>query len=69
MAPADLEDLLPDNLTPHVIKTSTQNVKDERVKELISKLIKHLHDYTREVQLKPYEWEAAVQYLTKVGHR
>ncbi|KAH8817323.1 Intradiol ring-cleavage dioxygenase [Xylogone sp. PMI_703] len=67
MASSDLEDLLANNLTPHVIKTSTQNVKDERVKELISKLIQHLHDYTREVQLKPHEWEAAVHYLTNVG--
>ncbi|GAD93001.1 catechol dioxygenase [Paecilomyces variotii No. 5] len=67
MAPAELEDLLADNLTPHVIKTSTQNVKDARIKELISKLIQHLHDYTREVQLKPHEWEAAIQYLTNIG--
>lgn len=41
MAPADLEDLLADNLTPHVMKTSTQNVKDTRLKELILKLIQY----------------------------
>ncbi|KAL1859977.1 hypothetical protein Plec18170_001925 [Paecilomyces lecythidis] len=67
MAPADLEDLLADSLTPHVMKTSTQNVKDTRLKELILKLIQYLHDYTREVQLKPHEWEAAIQFLTNVG--
>ncbi|KAH8891252.1 aromatic compound dioxygenase [Thozetella sp. PMI_491] len=67
MTSVDFNDLLSDNLTPHVIKTSTQNVKDARIRELISKLIQHLHDYTREVQLKHHEWEAAIRYLTQVG--
>lgn len=67
MAPVDLQDLLADNLTAHVIKTSTHNVQNERVKELISKLIQHLHDYVRDVQLKPDEWEEAIKYLTQVS--
>jgi hypothetical protein len=49
MAPANVENLTADNLNPHVIKTCTQNVESERIKELISKLIQYLHDYTREV--------------------
>jgi hydroxyquinol 1,2-dioxygenase len=66
MSRFDFIDLLSDNLTAHVIKTSTENVKDARVKELLSGLIQHLHDYTREVQLKPHEWEAAMHYLAQV---
>jgi hydroxyquinol 1,2-dioxygenase len=67
MAPAKIEDLTADNLTAHVIRTSTQNVEDKRIKELISKLIQCLHDYTREVHLKPGEWEAGLRYLTEVS--
>ncbi|KAK5991518.1 Catechol 1,2-dioxygenase [Cladobotryum mycophilum] len=67
MAPTNLEDLTSENLTPHVIKTCTEHVADERTKELISGLIQHLHDFTREVKLKPIEWETAIRYLTKVG--
>jgi ribosomal protein S15P/S13E len=62
----DLEDLTADYLTQHVIKTCTQNVQNERTRDLISGLIQHLHDYVREVKLKPGEWETGVQYLTKV---
>ncbi|KAL7931982.1 aromatic compound dioxygenase [Trichoderma chlorosporum] len=64
---SSLEDLTAENLTPHVIKVSTENVKNERFIELVTGLIQHLHDYVKEVKLKPTEWEAAVQYLTQVG--
>ncbi|KAL6245047.1 hypothetical protein RBB50_007822 [Rhinocladiella similis] len=62
-----VEDLTAENLTQHVIRTCTQNVLNERTAELISGLIQHLHDYVREVQLKPGEWEAGWQYLTETG--
>ncbi|EHK21947.1 uncharacterized protein TRIVIDRAFT_151491 [Trichoderma virens Gv29-8] len=64
----DLEELTAENLTPHVIKVSTENVKNERLIELVTGLIQHLHDYVKQVQLKPAEWDAAIQYLTQVGH-
>jgi hypothetical protein len=59
------EDLTIDNLTSHVISMSTQ-VDDVRVKYLTTKLIQHLHDFVRDVQLRTDEWEAAWQFLTKV---
>jgi len=65
MAPASPEDLTVDNITPHVIRTST-NVSNERTKFLFSKLIQCAHDYVRDVDLKTHEWEAAWQYLTDV---
>ncbi|KAK7890689.1 hypothetical protein LTR67_007898 [Exophiala xenobiotica] len=61
------EDLTAENLTQHVIKTCTENVSHERTAVLIAGLIRHLHDYVREVQLKPGEWEAGWQYLTETG--
>ena len=61
-----IEDLTADNLTQHVIKTCTINASHERTKELVSGLIQHLHDYVREVNLKPGEWETGWQYLTQV---
>lgn len=63
---SSLDELTAEALTPHVIKVSTENVKNERLVELVTGLIQHLHDYVKEVQLKPTEWEAAVQYLTQV---
>lgn len=61
-----IEDLTADNLTEHVIKTCTLNTPNERTKELISGLIKHMHDYVREVKMKTGEWETGWQYLTQV---
>lgn len=63
---AKITDLTAKNLTEHVVNVSTENISDERTKTLISGLIKHLHDYVREVELRPGEWEIGWQYLTKV---
>ncbi|KIM92619.1 hypothetical protein OIDMADRAFT_46620 [Oidiodendron maius Zn] len=59
-------DLTIDNLTFHIIRMSTQ-VNDTRVKYLTTKLIQHLHNFVRDVQLQTDEWEVAWKFLTKVG--
>ena len=64
-ATSNPEDLTVENLTPHVIKTSS-NIDDERIRFIFSKLIHHSHDFVRETELKTAEWEAAWQYLTAV---
>lgn len=64
---SSLEDLTIENLTSHVISMSTQ-VNDARVKYLTTKLIQHLHDFVRDVQLRTDEWEATWQFLTKVPY-
>lgn len=40
---------------------------DPRFREIISAVVKHAHAAIREVDLKPDEWMAAIQFLTKVG--
>jgi hypothetical protein len=52
-----LKDLTADDLTQHVIDISTENAPNERTKDLLSGLIKHVHDYVREVRMTPAEWE------------
>jgi hydroxyquinol 1,2-dioxygenase len=44
-----------------------QDSTDPRFKEVLSAVIRHLHALAREVDLKPDEWMAAIQFLTKVG--
>jgi hydroxyquinol 1,2-dioxygenase len=44
-----------------------QDSTDPRFKEVLSAVIRHLHALAREVDLKPHEWMAAIQFLTKVG--
>jgi hydroxyquinol 1,2-dioxygenase len=41
---------------------------DPRLKKVMAALIRHLHDFAREVQLTPEEWHKAIEFLTAVGH-
>ena len=61
------DDLTIDNLTPHVIKLSS-NIQNERMKFVFAKLIQYSHDFVRDTKLTTAEWEAAWQYLTEVQH-
>ncbi|RBY90381.1 catechol 1,2-dioxygenase [Blastococcus sp. TBT05-19] len=40
---------------------------DPRLAELMTALVRHLHDFAREVRLTEAEWMAAVQWLTRTG--
>lgn len=40
---------------------------DPRLKEILSSLIRHLHDFVREVRLTEAEWMAGIQYITAAG--
>jgi hydroxyquinol 1,2-dioxygenase len=40
---------------------------DPRFKQIISAVVQHAHALAREVDLKPDEWMAAIQFLTRVG--
>ena len=41
---------------------------DPRLQQIMSNLVRHLHDFAREVQLTQEEWFAAIRFLTDVGH-
>src|SRR5271156_3410964 len=40
---------------------------DPRLKEIMTALTRHLHDFAREVRLTPAEWMAGIEFLTRVG--
>ena len=40
---------------------------DPRMREVMAAAIRHLHDFAREVDLKPDEWLAGIAFLTAVG--
>ncbi len=41
--------------------------RDPRTAELLSALVRHLHDFAREVRLTEAEWMAGIQWLTRTG--
>lgn len=55
-----------DNLTEAVLGRIRPEA-DQRVREVMTALIRHVHDFVREVQLTPEEWEQGVGFLTELG--
>jgi hydroxyquinol 1,2-dioxygenase len=41
--------------------------RDPRLAEVLTALVRHLHDFAREVRLTEDEWMAAIQWLTRTG--
>jgi protocatechuate 3,4-dioxygenase beta subunit len=39
-----------------------------RLREVLQSLVRHLHAFAREVRLTEAEWEAGIEFLTRVGH-
>jgi catechol 1,2-dioxygenase len=39
-----------------------------RNRQIFTALFKHLHDFTREIELTIPEWEAGMKFLDDVGH-
>lgn len=46
---------------------SLQSTEDPRLREISVALVRHLHDFVREVELTPDEWMDAIRFLTRVG--
>lgn len=41
---------------------------DPRLKQIMQSLVRHAHDFIRDVELTQDEWMAAIQFLTRTGH-
>lgn len=54
------------NFTQHVLDTMGKNVTP-RNRVVFSSLIRHLHDFAREVELTNDEWMAGVHFVNAVG--
>jgi hydroxyquinol 1,2-dioxygenase len=56
------------NITEAVVQRFA-NTPDARLKEIVSSLVKHLHDFARETKLTEAEWLAGIEYLTRTGQK
>ena len=61
-----MRDLTEEKIAEAVLK-SIANTKNPRLKELFTCLIKHLHEFVREVELTQGEWAAAIDFLYRAG--
>ena len=50
------------------VLAAQSDCKNPRLKELMTGIIEHLHNFAREYQLTEEEWVQGIQFLTDVGH-
>ncbi len=53
-------------ITEEVIRRFS-NCADARLKQIMTALVRHLHDFVREIELTEDEWTFAIDYLTRTG--
>lgn len=61
------------NINEHTITAAVLDrmagCEDPRLKEVLSALVRHLHDFAREVKLTEAEWAAGIEFLTATGQK
>jgi hydroxyquinol 1,2-dioxygenase len=59
------------NIDEHTITPAIlgrlQGCADPRLQEVLAALVRHLHDFAREVKLTEAEWQAGIEFLTATG--
>ncbi|HWX50109.1 MAG TPA: dioxygenase [Roseomonas sp.] len=58
---------LDQNTVTEAVIAQMASTSDPRLREVMESLVRHLHDFAREVKLTPAEWLAAIGFLTRVG--
>jgi hydroxyquinol 1,2-dioxygenase len=56
------------NITPAVLER-LQGAKSERTRSVSEALVRHLHNFIREIEPTFEEWESGVKFLTEVGEK
>jgi hydroxyquinol 1,2-dioxygenase len=57
----------PEEKLTSAVLAQLSNCKDARLKSVMEALVRHLHQFVREVEPTPDEWMAAIRFLTRTG--
>ncbi len=61
-----MQDLTQESVTQAVLEQMAPT-GNPRLREVMASLVRHLHDFARDVRLTPDEWIRAIGFLTQVG--
>ncbi|AUI51965.1 dioxygenase [Arthrobacter crystallopoietes] len=64
---SDAQQAVEEKLIANVL-TSFEGCTDDRLKQIMQALVRHLHAFIRDVRLSETEWNQAIEFLTEVGH-
>jgi protocatechuate 3,4-dioxygenase beta subunit len=60
--------LFSEERSAEVVAASFENTPDERLKQVLTSLVHHLHAFVKDVELTEEEWGFAIDFLTRTGH-
>ena len=61
-----MQDLTVTTVTDEALRQMA-DTPDPRLRQVMASLVRHLHDFARDVELTPDEWIKAIGFLTRVG--
>ncbi len=60
-------ELFSEERSADVVATSFTDTPDPRLRQVLTSLVRHLHDFVKDVELTEDEWGAAIGFLTETG--
>lgn len=67
--PAARGELFSEERSAEVVNAGFENTRDPRLREVMRSLVRHLHDFVKDVEPTEDEWNAAIAFLTATGHK
>ncbi|WP_329235901.1 intradiol ring-cleavage dioxygenase [Actinoallomurus sp. NBC_01490] len=68
-AGADRRELFSEERSAEVVEASLEGTRDPRLRQVLGSLVRHLHDFVKDVEPTEDEWNAAIAFLTATGHK
>jgi catechol 1,2-dioxygenase len=63
------QELFSEERSAEVVAASFAGTPDPRLRQVVTALVHHLHAFVKDVELTEGEWAAAIDFLTRTGHR
>ncbi|SDG70614.1 intradiol ring-cleavage dioxygenase [Klenkia brasiliensis] len=60
-------ELFSEERSAEVVAAAFAGTPDPRLRQVMTSLVRHLHDFVKDVELTEAEWEAAIGFLTETG--
>src|SRR3954464_11335861 len=60
-------ELFTEERSAEVVAASFAGTPDPRLRQVMTSLVRHLHDFVKDVELPEEEWAAAIAFLTATG--
>src|SRR6476660_1242125 len=67
MGGPEIREYFSEERASQVVGASFADTPDPRLRQLLTSLVRHLHDFVKDVDLTEREWDLAIDFLTRTG--